>query len=362
MLATPNVRGGNTVSDTDLEEVLRRTRPLWDELRGGRVFLTGGTGFFGCWLLQSFLYANQKLGLQAEAVVLTRDPGAFCRRAPWLTQAPAIHLHQGDVSNFDFPDGEFTHLIHAASELSVAQPRDPVGLIETTIRGTRRVLELARQRGVKKLLFTSSGAVYGPPTPGRGAIREDALISALPLEPKGAYAEAKRLAELVCVIFGREHGIEIKIARGFAFIGPYLPLDSHLAAANFLRAALQGEEIVIQGHGRTVRSYLYGADLAVWLWTILFSGQSGRPYNVGSDSPITIAEFAAAIASACDPVVPVRILGRLEPNEPIDVYLPDLSRARAELGLDVYTPIARSIQASFQSARENRDLATGCPA
>lgn len=333
-----------------------RTRPLWEELRGGRIFITGGTGFFGSWLLASFSYANRMLKLGAEAVVLTRDADAFRRRSPQLASNGNIILHEGNIVSFRFPEGYFTHIIHAASELSIAQPNNPLGLIENALLGSRRVMRFAGERGVKKLLFTSSGAVYGPMFPGRGKLCEDTLIAPVSLAPAGAYAEAKRLAELICVIAGNELGIEVKIARGFAFIGPFLPRDSHLAAAEFLKAALAGKEIVIRGHGRTIRSYLYGGDLATWLWTILFNGKPAHPYNLGSDVPISIGELAKVIAEGCESAVPVRVLCQLEPNELIDIYLPDLTRARSELGLEVFTPIKKAVHASIAYERN----LTGC--
>src|SRR6266699_1485011 len=96
----------------DLEHVLAHTRELWEELRGNRIFITGGTGFFGCWLLESFAWANDKLDLHAAAVVLTRNAEAFRTKAPHLADHPAIRLHTGDICSFDFPSGSFSHVIH----------------------------------------------------------------------------------------------------------------------------------------------------------------------------------------------------------------------------------------------------------
>ncbi|TAG09864.1 MAG: NAD-dependent epimerase/dehydratase family protein [Verrucomicrobia bacterium] len=342
-----------TVLNQDLREILDRTRPLWEELKGGRLFITGGTGFFGRWLLESFLFANRSLRLNAKAVVLTRNPENFHRIAPELAGSPLITLVVGDVTGFRIPRGSFTHLIHAASELSVANPKNPLGLIETTLTGLRRVLELGKNSGASKLLFTSSGAVYGPMVEGRWMISEKSPVSALTLDARGAYPEAKRLAELVSCISGKEHGLDVKIARGFAFIGPFLPLDSHLAAACFLRSALDGNPIAIKGHGKTIRSYLYGADLAVWLWTILFKGQPAEPYNLGSDIPVTIAELAQQISGTSAASVEVQVLGQARDGELIDVYLPDISKAKHELGLDVFTPLPEAIRRTMLSHANN---------
>src|SRR4051812_34692048 len=100
---------------SDLDHVLAHTAPLWGELRGRRLFITGGTGFFGCWLLETFCRANDELGLKAQATILTRRPGAFADKADHLANHPAVRLAKGDVRDFAFPPGEFSHVIHAAT-------------------------------------------------------------------------------------------------------------------------------------------------------------------------------------------------------------------------------------------------------
>jgi dTDP-glucose 4,6-dehydratase len=327
----------------DLEYILENTRGLWDELRGRQLFITGGTGFFGCWLLESFLWANRELDLGASMTVLTRDPAGFRRRIPHLALDPAVTLHQGDVRSFDYPTGAFSHVIHAATAASAAlNGDDPLSMLDTIVEGTRRVLNLSAERGVRKLLLTSSGAVYGKQPAGLSHIPETYAGVPDTMDPNAAYAEGKRVAELLCAIYARKHGIEVKIARGFAFVGPWLPLDRHFAAGNFIRDRLSGGPIQVKGDGTTLRSYLYAADLAIWLWTILFKGQSCRPYNVGSDSAVAISDLAAMVAGL-EPRTEVRIASAPRPGVVPERYVPDIARARTELNLTPSVPLADAI-------------------
>jgi dTDP-glucose 4,6-dehydratase len=334
---------GNPLAE-DLEHVMDHTEPLWEELRQGRLFLTGATGFFGCWLLESFLWAKARLGLHTEVVVLTRNPEAFRARAPYLAEGAGVRLQAGDARNFPFPEGAFTHVIHAASDLNVPPPSVPAEWVAQACQATVRVLELAQARGTGKLLFTSSGAVYGPPQSQSGFRSEDEHAAPLPAEPRWAYSAAKRQCEQLCTRASAEGKLEAKIARGFSFIGPYLPLDAHLAAGNFIRDAIRGGPVVVQGSGSVLRSYLYGADLAVWLWTILFRGLAGRAYNVGSDNPTSVTALATAVANACQPPVAVEVLGRERPGAAPDVYVPDIRRARTELGLEAWIPLPEALR------------------
>jgi nucleoside-diphosphate-sugar epimerase len=344
----------SAILESDLDRLVERTSDLWEGLRNARIFITGGTGFFGCWLLASFLRANAAHDLNATAVVLTRDPAAFQNRHPELTDRHSLLLHRGEITTFDFPGGKFSHVIHAASDLSQSNQPNPVGLIESTLKGCRRVMEFAIYKGVKSLLYTSSGAVYGPMTPRRGPLTEESNVSALPLKASSAYAEAKRLGELICALTAEPHGISLKIARGFAFIGPYLALESHLAAASFIRSALKGEDIVIQSHGKTIRSYLYGADLAQWLWTILIHGQHAQPYNVGSDNPISIQSLAESIIAMSGSQSKLNIIKTLRDNEEPEVYLPNIDRARTELKLDIFTKFDEAILNTFLHHQQTR--------
>jgi dTDP-glucose 4,6-dehydratase len=320
--------------EEDLNHILRYTRDLWEELRGKRIFISGGTGFLGRWLLESLVWANERLGLGASAVVLTRDPVAFTSRAPHLVSNSSIRLHVGDIRSFDFPSGHFPFIIHAATDSKhQVAPEDSIDLLDTIVQGTRRILEFARYCGAARLLNISSGAIYGSQPADITHLPESYSGGPDPALPRSVYGESKRIAELLCSLYAARYGFECKIARCFAFVGPYLPLDAHFAIGNFIRDVITSGIVLVKGDGTPYRSYLYAADLAVWLWTILFRGISCRPYNVGSEHGATIAEIASEVGGCLDPAARVTIAGSPVPGQTASRYVPSTRRAQEELGL-----------------------------
>ena len=346
--------GPGGISAADRAHLLRYTEGLWDALRGQQLFVTGGTGFLGCWVLEAFTAANAQHGLGATAVVLTRDPDGFARHAPPLAADPAIRLHQGDVRSFAFPSGRFAYVIHGAGSPNARlNAEEPLLMVETLVQGTRHTLEFARQAGAKRVLLMSSGAIYGPQPVGVTHQPEEALQAPDTTRPRSAYAEGKRMAELLCAIYNERCGLSTIIARCFAFLGPYQQIDSQFATGNFIRDALTGGPIRVTGDGRTVRSYLYGADLAVWLWHLLLRGAPGRAYNVGSEHALTITELAHVVAGLCQPAPAVH-QANAPTSSPPDVYVPSTHRARTELGLAQRIGLEDAIQRTCAWHRARR--------
>ena len=329
----------------DLEHVFEHTRELWSEASGKSFFITGGTGFFGMWLLESFAHINDQLALGMRATVLTRDPVAFARKAPHLAARADLRFIQGDIRSFPFPEGQFDYIIHAATEASAKLNEEaPHEMLDAIAAGTRRVLDFAAQCGVKKLLLTSSGAVYGKQPSDITHISEDYLGAPDPLLPGSAYGEGKRLAEHMCCVHARQHGYEAKIARCFAFVGPHLPLDAHFAIGNFIRDAMRGAPIQINGDGTPMRSYLYGADLAVWLWTILFKAESGKACNVGSDQAISILQVAEAVSKSSGFHLGLHVSDTKNSESKLLQYIPSIKHAADNLSLLTRISLDEAIQ------------------
>jgi dTDP-glucose 4,6-dehydratase len=330
---------------TDLDLIFSETSSLWEEVRGKRIFITGGTGFFGRWLLESFLHINNKLSLKAHATVLSRNPAAFAAREPHIVNDPAITLIAGDITSYDYPEGAFDFVIHAATEVAVvSESNDPLDRLHSIQLGTEHTLRFAATHGTRKFLLTSSGAVYG---------RQPEQITHVPEDYAGApdsantgsvYGEGKRVSELMCALYATSTSIEFKIARCFAFSGPGLALDSNFALGNFIADVMAGRSISIGGDGTPMRSYLYAADLTIWLWTMLFRAPAMEIFNLGSEDAISITDLARRVAATLNPATEISIAKQPVPGQPCLQYVPSTQKAQRMLGLRQIVDLDESIR------------------
>lgn len=325
------------LNSDDLELIQDQLAHCLDQLRNAHLFITGGTGFFGRWLVESFLHFNSASGLGAKLTLLSRDPQRFLASAPHL-ECDCIRFVKGDVRNFEFPDEKFTHIIHAATEASEKlNSESPLKMFDVIVGGTRHVLDFACQSGAGRMLYISSGAVYGPQPPDLAHVTEEMFFGFAPNDPKIAYAEGKRAAEFLCSVYSHNGSLKIPVARCFAFVGPHLPLDAHFAIGNFLNDRIHGRTIRVAGDGSPLRSYLYASDMAAWLWTILLKGESGRAYNVGSNQAISIGDLAMKIAVPAGLEVSIGMSQRA--TSPRNQYVPSIDRAVGELGCKLSVPL-----------------------
>jgi nucleoside-diphosphate-sugar epimerase len=339
----------------DLDRALSLTPEFWPRFSGARLFITGGTGFIGNWLLSTVQRANDTRLTEIDLVVLTRDSARARQNAPRLFSRDDTTLVQGDVQTVQKTLGHIDLCIHAATDVgSAMRASDPVAEFESIVFGTHRVLDLAQANGASRFLLTSSGAVYGPQPAEIERVSESYTGAPDPLRPQAAYGNGKRAAEWMTAAHAAaaaEADFHAVIARIYALLGPGMPLDGSFAAGNFIRDALMKRPIAVQGDGRTMRSYLYMADLSVWLFTLLGFGKSGEAYNVGSENAVSIRDLADRIAHAS------RANSRVDVQAPDDGkssaarYIPDTSKARRELGLAEYTALDLALEKTIKWSR-----------
>lgn len=336
----------------DLDLVFQRVNTDWEQLREKKIFITGGTGFVGTWLLAGLLQANDRLNLQLEIHTLTRDAVAFRRRCRPIAEHPAVHLLQGDLGSFRFPSGAFYGLIHAAVE---TEP--PLLTFRHTLEGAIRLVDFCEQSGIQRILFTSSGAVYGRQALNVDQVREEHTCAPPTQDPSSAYGQAKRCSEFLFSTFGHASGVQVAIARCFAFVGPGLPLDANYAIGNFIRDALRKGPICIQGDGTALRSYLYAADLAAWLWSLFLRGPYGQPVNVGSDQAISILELARTVARVLAPGLRIEVAGVPVHGRLPERYVPSLVLARSH-GLEPWTSLEEGIARTAEWHRQHGSISS----
>lgn len=340
----------------DLDHILCHTESLWRELSGARIFYTGGTGFFGVWILESMVWAQKHIGVHFQVTLLSRNPRSFLERHPQFQDQSFLEFYQGDITQFIFPDGSYSHVLHGATTSAHATffKEKPLPKFNNVAEGTRRTLEFAHERGIPHFWLMSSGSAYGKQPPEQPLMLEDYLGGPDTLDPNSALGHGKRAAEFLCSAYSQMFSMECKVARCFSFVGPYLPLDIHYAIGNFIADGLSGRPIHVRGTGTPIRSYLYMSDLVIWLMTIFLKGKTLRTYNVGSEDGRSVREIAHTVAKCFSPEAAVEISKdpiAAPPTAASDVYVPSTHRAKTELGLEQWISLDESIRRTIEFYR-----------
>ena len=295
-----------------------------------KLLLIGGTGFFGKSILDCFLKGELKKFKIFEIIILSRSTDIFVNIHPELLH-PKVTYIKGDISKLKtLPSADI--VIHAATS---AKEKDyienPKKERENTEKGVLNYIKLAKKNHRNsKIIYCSSGAVYGKQPANVDKLKEDfpfQNIDEMPIIKKD-YALSKRNAESYIANLGNE-GLNVSIARGFAFYGKYLPDDGHFAYSNFLSSAIKGRDIVVEANHEVIRSYMHADKLVESLLSIsLVSNPKCPIYNVGSDIPISIFSLAKEIAAKYN--VNVVTKSNIDLNK-IDKYIPNIDKLKSLL-------------------------------
>jgi len=307
-----------------------------------QTLITGGTGFVG----KALIAAIDRY--QTDVSVIGRRPNnALSSRVRYV---------QHDVLKPFTISPTFDAIVHAATSASaVLNANAPRQMLEVIINGTSNALAFAAShRKSTDFLLISSGAVYGEMPSGVESFEESCLFAPTVLDARNAYAEGKRIAELLVTIENSTGGCRGLIGRLFAFSGPSLPRDRHFAIGNFVRDAIVKQRITVRSDGSAVRSYLDEKDMAEWLLAILNRGEPGFPYHVGSERPISIRDLAFLVARSYEAIVgagcEVEILGQRSPLDGVSRYVPSTKKTRERLGVEETVSLEESIDSMIRDA------------
>ena len=296
-----------------------------------KLLIIGGSGFFGKSILDAYKRNLLKKWDIKSIDVISRSAENLKKTNPDLIGG-SISLHNLDISSCNsLPMADF--IIHAASSTDasryISRPQEEKLNIIASVKNYCDIAKLAHRKS--KIIYTSSGAIYGQQPSAIDRIKENYNINLSDelVEHKRDYSVAKRDAEnLIQNLGGR--GNHVSIARCFNFIGPYLPLDQHFAFGNFIKNGIMNQNIIVNARHEVIRAHQYTDDLVNWLMTIAEAANSSCPiYNVGSERSIEMRGLAELVAKYFNVGISMNPID----DQKIDRYVPSTEKARNELGL-----------------------------
>jgi nucleoside-diphosphate-sugar epimerase len=316
----------------DLAEILESSRARFEKLPSSKILVCGATGFVGTWLTSSLLQANEEMNLGLEIVIISRDADSAKKRLAPHPKDP-LTIVTGDLAGVQNPlaalGHEFTHILHLATPTVAATGSLDDTRHASTVEGARNLVEYASKLSAPPVLVhTSSGGVYGKQPLSLERIEEGWDNKNLEIEIS-AYGRAKLQAENLIGEASREGIVRAANPRLFAFLGPHLPLDAHFAVGNFMRDALEGTPISVEGNPSTTRSYLYPTDMTDWLLAILVEPHE-EILHVGSRIPVHMSELAQKISEAFNRT-PISYLGT---DVPASNYVPETQVIQSIYGVN----------------------------
>lgn len=283
----------DVVLQEDLEGIAASEQIDWEALRGKHILITGATGLIGGLLTKALVCAGESrgLGLKVLGVVRNREKA---ERLLGNYLGHGLELIEGDVTEPILYDGAVDYVFHTASMTASKDfVERPVETILTALRGTRNLLELAREKQVRSMVYLSSMEAYGVVDPEHYNVRETDYGYIDPLEVRSSYSESKRMAEGLCGAYAHEYNVPVKTARLAQTFGAGIAKNENRVFAQFARSIMQGEDIVLHTDGSKAHCYCYTSDAVLGLLTVLLRGQSGEAYNISNEETFgTIREMA----------------------------------------------------------------------
>lgn len=267
----------------------------WDELSDAHILVTGATGLVGSTLIRVLLYANEKKNLGLKIYALVRDVSKAERM---LGVSDALVFVRGEVDPLPAVDMPVDYIVHTASPTaSKFFVEHPVETIKTAVRGTMNILELAREKQVRSLVYLSSMEVYGE-NHDEAPLKEDTCSQVKSATVRSCYPQSKLLCENMCVSYHHEYGVPAKAIRLAQTFGPGVPAGDNRVFAQFARSAIHKTDIVLETAGATKQCYLYTLDAASAILAVLLNGEAGQVFNAANPATYcSIREMGEMVAS-----------------------------------------------------------------
>ncbi len=281
--------------EQDFQSVAQNTAIDWEALAGSTVLVTGATGLVGSLLVKALLYKNG--GMKVLALIRNREKAKKVFAEEWGN--PRLQFLCADITEEILIDESVDYILHGASvTASKYMVSNPVETLTTAIEGTRNMLELARSKQVKSMVYISSMEAYGITDPEKKKITEKDLGYIDILNPRSSYSEGKRICECLCGAYASQHGVPVKIARLAQTFGAGVSAEDTRVFAQFAKSALSGRDIVLHTQGLSYGNYCYTADVLSGLLCILTKGEDKQAYTVvNEETTMQIKDMAKLVAT-----------------------------------------------------------------
>ena len=314
-------------------------------LKNTEILVTGGTGFFGKWIVKIITYLNDNLAFNIKLYLVARNNSSYINNI--VENRNDIFFIKNDIRNLREIPSTIEYIIHtAATPDNSVHMSNPIEVMDIISNGTKQVLDLALGLdNIKKILNISSGQVYGTL---RSNKISEANVGILDTNSVNSiYPEAKRYSETLSFAYKSLYKLPIVQVRPFSFVGPYMGLEKPWAINNFIKDAIKFKKIRILGNGKPIRSYMYPTDMAWWILNMLVDSKNGVVYNLGSQEGISLEELAIKIKNKIGMEVNIEILNM---NDESSIFVPDESLVKNRLGLDIKVGIDEALDRTIDWA------------
>jgi nucleoside-diphosphate-sugar epimerase len=338
----------NKLITDDCKRVYSGVSEKLKKLSGEALLITGGSGFMGSWLCELVYYMNKTHKMDIRLFITARDRERFEFILPHVANSKYVKFIRSDIRSMTELPSEVNYIVHAAANPDNRfHSSRPFETMSTVAEGTGAILRAAsRASNLHKIINVSSSSIYSQDLNNDDKFLENSPGMPLNSRLSSSFSDANRYSEALCSAARSELRLPITTIRPFTFSGAYQDIDSPWALNNFINDAINKRPIRIHGDGETIRSYMYGADLAVWVLVIMLHTKNGQIYNVGNDNGISLREVAQKVANCIQPVPSILLNTSLTTEINRSALVPNVTKAEKEFGLKQFTSIDLAIQRS----------------